>query len=45
MEQYFVLIQGLWGDIFPHSADEWVRGTYLDLVKVKLKVTHLGYRH
>jgi len=45
MKQYFALIQGLGGGILPHSADEWGRETCVDLVKVQLKVTHLGYRH
>lgn len=45
MEQYFDLIQGIRGGIFSRVQMNRDKETYVDLVKVKFKVTHLGYHH
>lgn len=45
MEQYFTLTQGLRGGIFSTVKINGDKETYVDLVKVKFKVTHLGYHH
>lgn len=46
MEQHFVLIQGFRECLFPKVLQmNWGKGTYVDLGKVKAKVTHLGYHH